>query len=178
MRYRRLRLAGGTYFFTVVTRDRRPIFAETWVVLLLDAVVAKVMSRQPFDTEAQVVLPDHIHAIWSLPEGDSDFPTRWMLIKTAFSREYAKRRPSSLGPRLGRRSAIWQGRYWEHAIRDERDFTAHADYIHYNPVRHGLVSDPSDWPHSTFHRYCEAGDYPAGWGSGSAVELPDGVGRE
>ena len=175
MRYRRMNIDGGTYFFTVVTYERRPLFSDGQAVALLNEVIARVQSRHPFDLEAQVVLPDHLHAIWQLPKEDANFSTRWRLIKEAFTREYVKRferirRPSGTDPKY--RYAVWQHRFWEHVIGDDRDMAAHLDYIHLNPVHHGLAKSPSEWPHSTFTKYVARGVYEPTWGSTEKPELP------
>lgn len=114
-----------------------------------------------------VVLPDHLHCLWTLPPGDADFPTRWRLIKTWFTKHHGVE---------GVTEAVWQPRYWEHQVRDEADFAHHADYIHYNPVKHGLVESPRDWPYSSFRRHVDAGVYPANWGK-NAIEF-NGIGHE
>jgi putative transposase len=129
--------------------------------------------RHPFTINAMVVLPDHLHALWTMPEGDADFATRWRLIKATFSRRLPQgERISDSRAARGERG-IWQRRYWEHTIRDENDFARHVDYIHINPVKHGLVTRVGDWPDSTFHRTVERGIYPEDWagdvsGDGSA----------
>jgi putative transposase len=123
-----------------------------------------VQDRHPFETIAICILPDHMHAIWSLPEGDSDFSLRWSLIKSAFTRGLkleTDRTPSKIAKR---ERGLWQRRYWEHAIRDDRDLAHHVDYIHFNPVKHGYVSRVVDWPHSSFHRYVANGTLPSDWG--------------
>ena len=180
MRYRRADIPGGTFFFTVVTFDRQPLF-DTRGVGLLRQALREVKRRHPFHIDAVVVLPDHIHTIWTLPPHDADFSTRWMLIKSGFSRRYAKLADvaNSGASRLRRRErSVWQRRFWEHQIRDEQDYAAHVDYIHYNPVRHGLVSAPGDWPHSSFGRYVGLGVYPADWGAGVPPTIADSVGAE
>lgn len=147
--YRRLFVPGGTYFFTVTIHDRR----KTILIDQVDDLRAAWRDAQkqwPFDTIAAVVLPDHLHFIWRLPEGDCDFATRIRLIKSGFTRRLPAVHKSA--GRKGERN-IWQRRYWEHLIRDETDFDRHVDYIHFNPVKHGLVSTPDDWPHSTWHRW-------------------------
>ena len=155
--YRRLKLQGHCYFFTVVTYQRRQIFNSDEAVALLTEVIANVQSKWPFETVAHVSLPDHLHVLWQLPEIDADFSTRWMLIKSNFSRRFAKSavspdpRPDSRTKK--REQTVWQRRFWEHAIRDQRDLDRHTDYIHFNPVRHGLVSNPEDWPFSSYHQY-------------------------
>ena len=166
MRYRRSTTAGGTYFFTVVTDNRRPWFSDTTNVELLTSAVASTRQRRPFELDAYVVLPDHLHMIWTLPERDADFATRWRLIKERFTKQIVKRQvPVSTGParRARGEQAVWQRRYWEHLIRDDRDFQNHVDYVHHNPVRHGLVSAPADWLHSSFSDWVARGVYQARW---------------
>jgi putative transposase len=154
--YRRLYTPGGTYFFTVVTACRRPLFADPHNVQLLRHAFRYVRERRPFEIAAAVILPDHLHCLWRLPEGDEDFSTRWQMIKTAFSR----RLPASGGAKV-----IWQPRFWEHLIRDEEDLRRHLDYIHFNPVKHGLVADPGAWEPSSFRRFVKTGWYAPGWGA-------------
>jgi putative transposase len=109
-------------------------------------------------------MPEHLHAIWRLPEGDSNFPLRWQLIKRRFSRGMAPASERSASQISKRDKGIWQRRYWEHQIRDEEDLARHVDYIHFNPVKHGLVRRVIDWPHSSFHRFVRDGRLPADWG--------------
>ncbi len=150
-RYRRLFAPGGTWFFTVTLQDRGGT-ALVDELDLLRAVWRDVMREHPFRTEAAVILPDHLHAVWTLPPGDSDFPTRWKKIKAGFSMHcLAAGRPSASKLRRGEKG-IWQRRFWEHMIRDDADLEAHVAYCHWNPVKHGLVSRPEDWPHSSVHR--------------------------
>ena len=163
MRYRRTFQPGGSFFFTVVMAHRRPIFASADAVALLREAFRVVRKARPFDIDAIVVLPDHLHCIWTLPDGDADFMTRWRLIKTWFSKHSAFKN-------------IWQHRYWEHLLHDERDFEYHVDYIHFNPVRHGLANRVVEWPYSSFHRYVARGIYAADWG-GAFLERV-GVGRQ
>jgi putative transposase len=181
MRYRRVAVPGATYFFTVVTYRRQPLFSDANAVGLLQAAIEQVRERRPFEVEAQVVMPDHIHAIWALPDDDCDYPTRWRLIKEAFTRAYGPGR--SLPARdAGRRArgerTVWQRRYWEHLVRDDEDFSAHVEYIHFNPVKHGFASAPRDWPHSTFLYWVGRGLYEASWGSQGPIELPAWAGHE
>ena len=176
MRYRRITIEGATYFFTVVTDQRRRLFNCPEVVHLLDDAIDKIRSRHPFDIEAQVVMPDHIHAIWRLPDCDAKYTTRWRLIKEAFTRAYAKNYEVPERTEVNRARGeqnVWQRRFWEHMIRDERDFAAHLDYIHLNPVHHGLAQTPRQWPHSTFQKWVERGVYDPVWGSDERPELPD-----
>lgn len=171
MRYRRTRIQGGTYFFTVNLADRRDALLVEHVAVLRDAF-RYVKQRRPFHIDAMVILPDHLHAIWTLPPRDADFSTRWMLIKNAFSRQIppGEHRCSSR-LRKGER-AIWQRRYWEHSIRNDEDFARHVDYIHYNPVKHGYVQRAVDWRHSSIHRFIADGVISPSWGNG--MERDDG----
>lgn len=141
--YRRNRVAGGTFFFTMSLLDRGSELLVRRIDLLRDAV-RRVRVRRPFHIEAWVVLPDHMHCLWTLPEGDADFPGRWRAIKIAFVKGLPAVEPrSSIMLRRGER-AIWQRRYWEHTIRDDRGFSARMDYVHFNPVKHGYVEHPAD----------------------------------
>jgi putative transposase len=169
MRYRRANVKGGTYFFTVNLAERHLGLLVDHVDVLRTAV-ARVKRQHPFHIDAFVVLPDHLHAIWTLPEGDADFATRWMLIKAGFSRHIPpneRRNPSRLAK--GERG-IWQRRYWEHLVRDERDYEQHVDYVHFNPVKHGYACRAADWPHSSIHRYIAAGMVNRDWGGGTGGE--------
>lgn len=133
---------------------------------LLKENIRTVKQRHPFDIHAWVVLPDHMHCIIELPENDADFPLRWRLIKMGFSKSLpANERLSAVRKRRGERG-IWQRRYWEHLIKDEEDYRVHMDYVHINPVKHGLSKEVSDWPHSTFHRLVREGVYPIDWAGG------------
>ena len=165
--YRRNRVAGGTYFFTVNLLDRR----SNLLVARIDAlreVVRYVRAQRPFHIDAWVVLPDHMHCLWTLPEGDTDFPGRWRAIKVAFSKSLPPIEPrSSVRIQRGERG-IWQRRYWEHTIRDDQDYAVHMDYIHFNPVKHGLAQAPVEWPFSSFRRCVTRGFYPSGWLGGGA----------
>lgn len=166
-RYRRARVAGGTYFFTVVTERRQPVLTHPEVRLALRDAVTLVRGTMPFHIDGWVLLPDHLHAIWTLPPGDADFSSRWRLIKrhvthacgAAYIRnEYRTVRRTAKG-----HGTLWQHRFWEHLIRDEADFRHHLDYLHHNPVKHRLVAHAADWPWSTFHRWVKQGVYPADW---------------
>ena len=169
--YRRNLIAGGCFFFSVNLLDRRSNLLVTHVDILRDAV-RQTRLRAPFTIDAWVVLPDHMHCLWTLPQGDEDYPGRWKAIKTAFSKALPTvGSPTEIMARRGERG-IWQRRYWEHTIRDERDYASHMDYTHFNPVKHGYVSHPADWPYSSFRRRMAAGRYPPGW-SGGADEPPE-----
>jgi putative transposase len=162
VRYRRNLLAGGTFFFTATLADRTSSVLTDHVAALRSAV--KLTRRQhPFMIDAVVVLPDHLHIIMTLPDGDADFPTRWQLVKRRFTVAVTK-----AGCLVARRRngeyALWQRRFWEHTIRNQRDFERHVDYIHFNPVKHGLTTRVRDWPYSSFHRYVQRGILPEDWG--------------
>lgn len=166
--YRRWRLPGGSYFFTVNLANRRSnLLVER--VEQLRRVVRRVRQKHPFALDAVVILPEHLHMIWTLPPGDSDFSIRWALIKAGFSRAIPKGDPrhpevrSASRVRSGERG-IWQRRFYEHLLRDDDDFAAHVDYIHYNPVKHGHAKRPADWPYSSIHRYIRQGIVPKDWG--------------
>jgi len=167
--YKRARIAGGVYFFTVNLVERR---STTLLVDHLEELrEAFRLTKQghPFDIEAMVVMPDHLHAIWRLPPKDSDFANRWRLIKARFPRELGRTESiSSSRLRTGERG-IWQRRFWEHVSRDERDLHNHIDYIHFNPVKH--VQHVIDWPHSSFHRYVRDGLYPADWAAPNSIHM-------
>ena len=160
--YRRAKFKGSVFFFTVVLAERSSNLLLEQVDRLRKAYRI-TRERRPFDTVAICILPDHIHAVWALSEGDVDFATRWSLIKSGFSRGLVAQ-PRSESKILKREKGIWQRRYWEHAIRDDADLERHVDYIHCNPVKHGLVTRVVDWPHSSFHRYVERGELTADWG--------------
>jgi putative transposase len=159
--YRRSRVA-GTYFFTVALLNRRSRLLVEHVALLREAV-RQERAKRPFQIDAWVVLPDHMHCVWTLPPGDSDYSTRWKNIKTEFSKalpktEYRDRVRVKTGAR-----GIWQRRFWEHTIRDDADYEAHIDYVHLNPYKHGWVARVRDWPYSSFHKYVAMGVYPLDW---------------
>ena len=161
-RYVRARQAGGIWFFTLVTAERRRWLGTEVGLEAFRSSYRAVVADQPFETPAMVVLPDHLHCIWRLPADDGDFSGRWQRIK---------RRTTEAMRRQGIEGSLWQPRFWEHLIRDERDLRAHLDYVHYNPVRHGLVRLAAEWSASSIHRYIRAGWYPADWG----VADPDGL---
>jgi len=177
--YRRV-YSGHTYFFTVVTWQRRPILCAEASRRLLRQLIDELRLTRPFRVDAWVLLPDHLHCIWTLPADDTDYSMRWGWIKQRFSarirRQLVLPEPSATR-RQRHESSVWQRRFWEHCIRDEADFAAHCDYIHYNPVKHGLVTAPRDWPYSTFHRLVRAGGYPPDWG-GPVAEPPSDIGGE
>ncbi|MBV8652735.1 MAG: transposase [Alphaproteobacteria bacterium] len=160
--YRRNFIAGGTFFFTVNLEDRRLSLLTEYIVELR-AAVREIRIRHPFTIDAMVVLPDHLHAVWTLPDGETNFSLLWRQIKANFSRSLpVGERISNSRAARGERG-IWQRRYWEHTIRDENDFARHVDYVHINPLKHGLVSRVRDWPYSSFHRMVRLGVYPEDW---------------
>ena len=163
--YRRIYVPGAIWFFTVNLAERKNNSLLLEHIEKLSESFIKVLKDHPFKIIAIVVLPDHLHCLLSLPEDDSDFSTRWGLIKANFSRSIAKgERVSSSRSKRGERG-IWQRRFWEHLIRDEKDLYAHMDYIHWNPVKHGLTKNAADWKYSSFHRFVKAGIYPENWGN-------------
>jgi putative transposase len=165
MQYRRARVPGGSFFFTLVTHDRHPWLADPEVARTLGDVMRRVRAERPFETLAMVLMPDHLHCIWRLPPEDADFSTRWLLIKQFMTHR--------LSGRMAKRP-LWQARFWEHCLRDERDVAQHIDYIHFNPVKHGYVKQVCEWPYSSFHKHVASGIYPANWGvSASVSTLPD-----
>lgn len=167
--YRRWRVEGGTYFFTVVSHSRAPLFADPIARQLLGEKIRACQVNWPFEVNAIVLLPEHLHAIWTLPSGDANYPQRWAWIKKEFTKAWLSyggmEQPISQTRRERGDHGIWQPRYWEHTIEDMRDFDRHFDYIHYNPVKHGHVLSPADWPASSLHRWLKAGLYEPGWGA-------------
>ena len=159
--YRRARVPGAACFFTVTLRDRRK---STLIdhADLLRSVVRGVWHDRRFGIEAAIVLPDHLHAICTLPPGDADYSGRWRAIQARFSRALAGRGVPIVRNRRGEYD-LWQRRFWEHLIRDDGDFARHVDYIHYNPVKHGLVADPFDWRWSSIHAFARRGLVSQGW---------------
>jgi putative transposase len=180
--YRRYFVHGGSYFFTVVTERRARLFSDDRARKLLGSVMRRCLARYPVDVVAIVLLPDHMHAIWTLPSGDRDYPLRWRWIKREFTRSWLAIGgvEVAVGPaqRNERRRGIWQRRFWEHSIRDEDDLEAHFDNIHFNPVKHGYVNSTRDWPWSSFHRWVRSGHYPLDWGrTAAAIRLPGDAGE-
>lgn len=169
--YRRCYVPGGSFFFTVVTEGRAPILGNELARDLLRAAFRDCFERwPPFRVDALVMLPDHLHAIWTLPPDDADYSKRWGAIKKHFTQSWlalgGSERSRTVSRFRHRRRGIWQRRFWEHALRDERDYARHCDYLHYNPVKHGWVDCPRDWPYSTFQRWVEQGAYDGQWGCG------------
>ena len=167
--YRRWYVPGGTYFFTVVTFARRRFLTSASARRLLRKAIEGVRGEMPFQIVAWVLLPDHLHTVWTLPSGDCGYSRRWRAIKGAFTKTYLAaggQEGARSASRRGRgEAAVWQRRFWEHTVRDEDDLALCVDYIHWNPVKHGLARRAGDWPWSTFHRYVKAGQYGPGWGT-------------
>jgi putative transposase len=176
MRYRRAEVPGASYFFTVNLADR----SQTLLVDRADVlrtVISEVQSRHPFRIDAMVLLPDHLHAIWTLPNNDKNFSTRWILVKAGFSRRLpVEERRNKSRVSKGERG-IWQRRFREHLIRDEKDYKCHVDYVHYNPVKHGYVASPLDWPHSSIHSFIARGIMSPDWAIGNLNEASNEYGE-
>lgn len=179
--YRRPKITGGTYFFTVVTYRRQRFLCDDPVRTALRDAIAETRTVCPFVINGWVLLPDHLHCIWSLPPDDADFGKRWAMIKRFVTKRCC---PALAGDawlsasKLRRNeSAIWQRRFWEHLIRDETDYMRHMDYLHYNRVKHGLANAVKNWPYSTFHRYVNEGVYPDDWGGVHDVRTDENFGE-
>jgi len=161
--YRRSKTEGAYYFFTVVTYQRHPFLTDEFARTCLRNAWQRVGSQRPFDVIAMCILPDHLHCIWKLPADDNLYSQRWSLIKKHFTRAYLNaggREYAQSCSRIAKRErGIWQRRFWEHRILDEHDLQRHVDYIHFNPVKHGLVGTVDDWPWSTYHKYVKSGYY-------------------
>lgn len=162
--YRRFYIPGATWFFTVNLAQRRGNHLLVEKIDLLREAFRYVKDRKPFRMEAVVIMPDHLHCIWTLPLEDSDHSTRWGLLKAHFSRGLPADERISQSRFKRRERGIWQRRFWAHLLTSQEDFNAHFDYIHWNPVKHRWVWQVSDWPHSSFHRFVRLGIYPVNWG--------------
>jgi putative transposase len=171
MKYRRAYIPGGSYFFTLVTYQRRPVFSTPESVDLLRNAFRYTIERLPFKIIASVILPDHIHIIWELPSDSGDYSTRWRLIKSHFTRHWKEKETVNISvSRQGKgESGVWQRRFWEHYLRDEDDLARHIEYIHFNPVKHGLVDSPAKWNYSSFSSFVRDGYYPSNWGEDGRV---------
>lgn len=172
---------GSTYFFTVVTYKRQRILCLDKSRQILREAISKIRETHPFEIGAWVLLPDHLHCIWTLPEDDHDYSRRWGGIKREFTKGVAgcfEIPCQNLSRRKHREGTVWQRRFWEHMVRDDHDLKAHCDYIHYNPVKHGLAKAPRDWPYSTFHRYVREGKYMPDWGAKPQIEFANDIGKE
>ncbi len=175
--YRRAHFEGGYYFFTIVTYNRRPFLTEPLARQCLRAAWKETREKSTFELIAVCLLPDHLHCIWRLPEGDCDFSLRWARIKAGFTRRFLDSGGVESGQSASRdrkrERGIWQRRFWEHQIRDETDLQRHVDYIHYNPVKHGLVEHAEDWPWSSYHRYLKTVGYSDQYWNGVQSRLND-----
>jgi putative transposase len=166
--YRRNHVPGGTYFFTVVTYQRRKFLTDDLARTCLHEAIHEIQEKSPFDIVAIVLLPDHFHTVWTLPRSDTNYPRRLRRVKEQFTRRYLKAGGTELHQDKSRlthgQRGIWQRRFWEHTIRDEADLKNCVDYIHWNPMKHRLVRRVKDWPWSSFHRFVKLGEYSSNWG--------------
>jgi putative transposase len=172
--YRRAFVPGGTWFYTVNLLNRRQKLLIDHVDALRSAFEI-TQQKYPFVIAAIVVLPDHLHAIWTLPPDDANFSTRWRLIKTRFAQALPKQEQRSTVREARGERGIWQRRYWEHLIRDDADYARHVEYCYINPIKHGLVRRVQDWPHSSFHRDVRSGIFPLDWAG--EIEVPGEFGE-
>ncbi|HVJ84376.1 MAG TPA: transposase [Caulifigura sp.] len=174
--YRRNYVPGATYFFTVVTHGRRPILADPRAHLHLGNVFRECQQAWPFKLDAIVLLPDHLHCIWRLPQGDDRYSARWSWIKLEFTKRWLAsggvEGQTTRAQQREHRRGVWQPRFWEHTVKDEEDYQTRFDYIHFNPVKHGYVQSPYEWEPSSFHRWVEQGVYPRRWAS-AGTKLPN-----
>lgn len=170
MQYRRAFTPGGSYFFTLALQDRKQDLLVRYIDALRQAF-AEVKTRHPFEITAVCVLPDHLHLLVKLPEHDQNYPMRLRMIKAKFSQALPKIENVSPSRRQKNERGIWQRRYWEHTVRDERDFANHTDYIHFNPVKHGYAAAAKDWPYSTFLHCVGQGIYPMDWGGNPEADI-------
>lgn len=179
--YLRVYVPGGLYFFTVVTLNRQNFLIDGDVRAALREGIQFTRKKKPFEIIAWVLLPDHLHCIWRLPPDDADFSSRWSMIKRIVTQRCGERlnRPEWLNARRRKRQqdSLWQHRFWDHLIRDEDDFNRHMDYIHWNPVKHGLVAKVVDWEYSSFHRLVRCGSYPELWGGNVAFDSGEEFGE-
>ncbi len=166
--FRRAVVPGATYFFTVNTYQRVQVLTRAPFYVALKRALKQVKTEHPFTIDAVVLLPDHLHCIWTLPPDDARYALRWNLIKRLVSQEtrHLVASPLSTSRQQRRDLGLWQRRFWEHRIRDEQDLVKHVEYIHWNPVKHGHVARVQDWPYSSFHRYVKQGLYPLDWAGG------------
>ena len=172
--YRRLNVQGASWFFTVNLAERYGNHLLVDHIDLLRNAFMYIKRKRAFHMDAVVVMPDHLHCIWTLPPGDADFSTRWSLLKSHFSRAIDKGESISPGRVKRRERGLWQRRFWEHLLRDQADYNNHVDYIHWNPVKHGLVERVADWPHSSFHKFVEQGIYPENWCGKGVIDIDGG----
>jgi putative transposase len=172
--YRRVYTPGATWFFTVNLAERSHNSLLIDKIDSLRQAFRYVKQSHPFHVDAIVVMPDHLHTLWTLPEGDTDFSTRWNLLKGQFSRSIKKGERVSASRLSKRERGIWQRRFWAHLIIDQEDFNRHVDYIHWNPVKHGRAKQVADWPYSSFQHYVKLGVYPSAWGHAGEFDFDAG----
>ncbi len=179
--YRRANTKGGTYFFTVVTYRRQTFLCNENIRTALRNAIQEVRQKHPFTIDAWVLLQDHLHCIWTLSPDDDNFGVRWAMIKRFVTKQCGMelRRDDWMNTSKWKRneSTLWQRRFWEHQIRDDRDYETHMDYLHYNPVKHSLVKNVIDWPYSIFCRYVQEGVYDKGWAADGAITNGEGFGE-
>ncbi len=170
--FRRSTVAGATYFFTVNAHQSQKVLTKPPLYQALKQSLEAVKKKYPFAIEAFVLLPDHLHCIWTLPESDADYSIRWNIIKRGVSQQVRDLIVAPVSPSRHKRGelGLWQRRFWEHQIRNERDFEKHVEYIHWNPVKHGYVKRVRDWPYSSFHRFVARGIYPLDWAGGPGID--------
>jgi len=171
--YRKIKQPGATFFFTLATYQRRKILDKAPYYQALKSAISAVRKTHPFTIEAFVLLPDHLHCIWTMPSNDCDYAIRWGLIKNQVSRqEKALTKTAMIGQsRISEESGFWERRVWKHQIGDDKDYAVHVDYIHWNPVKHGYVSKVNHWPYSSFHKFVKKGVYPPDWSGMPNEEL-------
>ena len=174
--FRRSITPGATYFFTVNTHGRQRVLTEEPCYHALQNAIRDVKAKYPFITNAFVVLPDHLHCMWTLPPGDADYSRRWNLIKRLVSQAASAglQKHLSASRRTRGELGLWQRRFWEHQIRDDLDFERHANYIHWNPVKHGYAARVADWPYSSFGHFVARGVYPLDWAGVTKVDEHQG----
>jgi putative transposase len=174
--YRRWFVPGATYFFTLVTANREPFLCDEAARRIIREKLQECLAQWPFTLTAIVLLPDHLHTLWTLPDGDIAYPTRLGWLKKEFTKAWLleghPEQPISAGRQRDGLRGVWHPRYWEHTLRDDDDFEKHLDYTHYNPVKHGYVSQPCDWPWSSFKKWVARGIYPENWACGPD-DIPD-----
>jgi putative transposase len=161
---RRMYVPGASWFFTVNLAQRQGNKLLVNHIDELRQAFRYIKGKYPYRLDEMVVLPDHLHCIWTLPPDDSDYSTRWNLLKGYFSRAIERGERISKSRQKRRERGLWQRRFWEHLVRDENDFNRHVDYIHWNPVKHGWVNRAADWPYSSFHGYVDRGICSENWG--------------
>jgi putative transposase len=169
--YRRIYMPNATWFFTVNLAERQNNHLLVERIDSLRTAFRYVKERRPFQMNAVVIMPDHLHCMWTLPPGDADFSTRWNLLKGHFSRVITKGERISQSRSKRRERGLWQRRFWVHLITDQHDFNQHVDYIHWNPVKHGWVPRVVDWPHSSFHQFVRQGFYTTAWGHSGQFDI-------